>query len=100
MLDGFFFPVLPCKQYFLAQVVCHEYGTGFGFPELFRPDLSPVDQGADESVHEIGSEFFHHVQRQSRPARPVTVQKTDGRVQSGGFERATDVMGQQGVTEG
>ena len=88
------FAFLPSDNDVFSCRIVHKYRSRFSFFEAFGFDLASIDQRAGEPVGQIGAKFFHHVQREAWPARPVAVQKSHCRIKPAGFQSASYVMSQ------
>ena len=95
----FLFSVLVRDEHLLSGFIGHDYGARIGLGEAVFTDLLQVDEGKHEPVGQKRPKLLHEVQGQSRPARPVSVEKPYGRVEARRLQGGTDVVHGQGIHE-
>ena len=93
----FAFALLVGHQNFLAGFFLQEDRSGRGLLKILRPDLTSVDQRQRQSVRQNRAEFFHHIQSETRPARPVPMQKAHRGIKADAFNGPAQVRRQQRV---
>lgn len=99
MLDPLLLPRLPRGDDGLARRFFQEDSASLLLEEIFALHLSSIDKRKGETVGDGRAQFFHEIERETGPARPVGMEKSNRRIEADTLEGGFYIVAQERIDE-